>query len=266
MSLEKLQTEDINKLSELQPEGWDDIRPHFSSYIISPYCEPVKITDDGKIAGVGTYIRHRTTAWLAHIIVHKDHRNKGYGLQITNALLQRLKKFRMRTIYLIATELGYPVYLKAGFELESEYVHFNGECLSREIKLSHSIIPFDKKYREDILKLDRTVSGEYRERIIKENIGTSHIFLKSDKVKGVYFPAFKDGLIIASTHEAGTELMKLRMSERDTAGFPAENITAYNFLTENGFTQIKNSKRMIYGKHRKWKPGSLYNRISGGLG
>lgn len=266
MILDRIQAEDIQKLSELQPEGWDDVRPHFSFYINSPFCEPVKITDGGKIAGIGTYIRHRTTAWLAHIIVHKEHRNKGYGFQITNTLLQRLKKFRIRTIYLIATELGYPVYLKAGFKLESEYVHFKGECLSSDIHLSPSIIPFDIRYREDILKLDRTVSGEYRERIITENIGTSHIFLKRDKVKGVYFPAFKDGLIIASNEEAGTELMKLRMTQKDTAGFPAENISALNFLIENGFTRIQNSKRMIYGKHRKWKPGSLYNRISGGLG
>jgi GNAT superfamily N-acetyltransferase len=266
MPLEKLQSEDINELSELQPEGWDDIRPHFSSYINSPFCEPVKITDGRKIAGVGTYIRHRTTAWLAHIIVHKDHRNKGYGLQITNALLKSLKKYRIGTIYLIATELGYPVYLKAGFELESEYVHFNGVCLSKDVQLSPSIIPYDKKYSEDILKLDRTLSGEYRQRIISENIESSHLFLKRNKVKGVYFPALKDGLIIASNDEAGTELMKLRMTERNTAGFPAENITALNFLNENGFTRIQNSKRMIFGKPRKWKPCSLYNRISGGLG
>ncbi|HMS35204.1 MAG TPA: GNAT family N-acetyltransferase [Ignavibacteria bacterium] len=266
MILEKIQPEDIIKLSELQPEDWDDIRPHFSSYISSPFCEPLKITDEGKIAGVGSYIRHKTTAWLAHIIVHKDHRNKGFGLQITNALLKSLKKYRIRTVYLIATELGYPVYLKAGFELESEYVHFNGECLNKVIQLSPSIIPFDKKYREDILKLDRAVSGEYRERIITENIESLHLFLKRNKVRGVYFPALKDGLIIACDEEAGTELMKLRMTERETAGFPADNITALNFFTENGFTRIKNSKRMIYGKLRKWKPERLYNRISGGLG
>lgn len=266
MILDRIRNEDINKLSDLQPEGWDDIRPHFSSYISSPFCEPVKILYEDMVAGVGTYIRHKTTAWLAHIIVHKDFRNKGYGLQLTNVLLKNLKKFRYRTIYLIATELGYPVYLKAGFEIETEYVHFNGVRLSKDIQPSLSIIPFDMKYKDDILKLDRIVSGEYRERILTENIETSHIFLKRNKVKGVYFPALKDGLIIASSDEAGTELMKLRITERDTAGFPMENITALNFLSENGFTKIKNSKRMIFGKHRKWKPKNLYNRISGGLG
>lgn len=266
MIIENINSDDICELAELQPDGWDDIMPHFRNYINSSYSGPLKLIADGKIAGIGTYICHRNSAWLAHIIVHKDCRNKGYGFEITKALLKKLSELRIKTIYLDATELGYPVYLKAGFSVESEYYHFSGSFLSSEHAASPSVILFDEKYKDEILRLDRIVSGEYREKVLSEHLISSKIFLKRNKIKGIYFPSMKDGMIAASSVEAGTELMRIRMKEKETAGIPAENVTARDFAIENGFKQIRKSKRMLFGKPRRRKPEWLYNRISGALG
>ncbi len=266
MIVEKINNEDISELTELQPDGWDNILPHFRNYVGSPYCGPLKLVDDGKIAGIGTYICHKNTAWLAHIIVHKDYRNKGYGLEITKALLKELSEKRIKTIYLDATELGYPVYLKAGFSVDSEYYHFSGSVLRSDIPVSPAVILFEKKYRDEILRLDKVVSGEYREAVLNDYLSSAILFLKKNKIKGIYYPSMKDGMITASDSEAGRELMKIRMKEKDTAGIPAENVTARDFVFENGYEQIRISKRMIFGKPRKRKPEWLYNRISGALG
>ena len=266
MNIERILPEDLSNLSDLQPDGWDDIRPHFEFYVRSPFCDPVKIIFEGKLAGVGTSICHKNTAWLAHIIVNKNYRNKGFGYSITKALVDRLTAKGFGTVYLYATELGYPVYLKAGFTVETEYHHFTGECSGMDSPDSSAITSYKKKYLDEILKLDRKVSGEYRVQILKEHLNSAKIYLFKEKVRGVYFPTLRDGLIIASVPEAGIELMKLRIKSRDIADFPVENTTAREFLCENKYSLIKTSKRMILGKPRKWEPANLYNRISGGLG
>ena len=266
MIIENILPEDICNLSDLQPEGWDDIKPHFEFYVRSAFCDPIKLIFDGKLAGVGTSICHKNTAWLAHIIVNKNYRNKGFGYSITKALVDRLTAKGFRTVYLDATELGYPVYLKAGFTVQTEYHHFMGVCSGIDIPVSPAIITYKKKYLDEVLKLDRKVSGEYRVQILKEHLNKAKIFLYKDKVRGVYFPTLKDGLIIASGKKAGIELLKLLSKTRDYAAMPAENITAREFLKENNYSLARTSKRMIFGKPRKWEPANLYSRISGGLG
>ena len=266
MVIESVMPEDICNLSDLQPEGWDDIKPHFEFYVRSAFCDPIKLIFEGKLAGVGTSICHKNTAWLAHIIVNKYYRNKGFGYSITKSLVERLTAKRFRTVYLDATELGYPIYLKAGFTVETEYYHFSGECSGIETHVSHSITSYKKKYLDEVLKLDRKISGEYRMQILKEHLNKANIYFYKDKVRGVYFPTLRDGLIIASTKKAGIELLKLLIKTRDYAAMPAENITAQEFLRENKYSLARTSKRMIFGKPRKWEPANLYSRISGGLG
>ncbi|MEZ4822611.1 MAG: GNAT family N-acetyltransferase [Ignavibacteria bacterium] len=127
MKIQPLRHSDIGQLKELQPPDWNDIAPHFKYYIDSPYSNPVKIVSENKITGIGTTIKNKDSAWLAHIIVHPEYRNKGLGKKITDALVKSIDRRKYKTIYLIATKLGYPVYLKSRFELEGEYAHFNIE-------------------------------------------------------------------------------------------------------------------------------------------
>ncbi len=266
MIIERVKSGDICNLTDLQPDGWDDIKPHFEFYVRSPFCDPIKIIYEGKIAGVGTSICHKNTAWLAHIIVNKKNRNRGFGYLITRALVDRLTGRGFRTIYLDATDLGYPVYLKAGFKVETEYHHFKGDCSGMNISVSPAIKSYKKKYLEEILKLDRKISGEYRVQTLREHLINAKIFIQREKVRGVYFPTLRDGLIIASGTEAGIELMKLLIKTRDYAAMPAENLTARGFLRESNYIPDRISKRMIFGKPRKWMPAKIYNRISGALG
>jgi GNAT superfamily N-acetyltransferase len=59
------------------------------------------------------------------IIVHPDHRGRGYGKAITQALLDRIDRTRYRTVYLDATDMGFPVYQSLGFVEEVRYGHYS---------------------------------------------------------------------------------------------------------------------------------------------
>ncbi|MCB0726794.1 MAG: GNAT family N-acetyltransferase [Ignavibacteriae bacterium] len=266
MKIQPLRHSDIGQLKELQPPDWNDITPHFKYYIDSPYSNPVKIVSENKITGIGTTIKNKDSAWLAHIIVHPEYRNKGLGKKITDALVKSIDRRKYKTIYLIATKLGYPVYLKSGFELEGEYAHFNIEPGKYKSNISPNIIPFKEIHRTQILKLDQFVTGEFREIRLSKHILNSFVFFQNGKVSGVYFPTLADGMIIADSDVAGIELIKLRMMEKENAIFPKENKTAFDFYRKADFKLIQYSKRMILGKKRIRHPRNMFNRISGGLG
>ena len=83
---------DLEEIGDLQPDGWPDIINEFEFYITCDFCNPIKATIGNRIVGVGTSIIFENSAWLAHIIVDSDSRNKGLGFQIVERLLNDLKE------------------------------------------------------------------------------------------------------------------------------------------------------------------------------
>ena len=266
MNIEPIQQEDLEFVKQLQPPDWDDITLPHKLYLSSPSCNSLKIVIDSKIAGIGTAIKHQDTAWLAHIIVHPEYRGKGLGKAMTQALVDSLDRRQYETIYLIAKDFGLPVYQKIGFEEEADYVHLVRKTGAQPLTVPSSITAYDKKYVDDIIRLDKFVSGEERQERFLDQIETAQLCVLKGRVEGVYFPLLGNGLIIARNSIAGIQLMKLRLEERDFAILPAENKTAVKFLLLNDFKQVRISKRMFLGNKRKWRPSSLYNRISGQFG
>ena len=88
---------------------------------------PVKISIENKIIGIGTGIVFGNTAWLAHIIVNPEFRRRGIGRKIVIELLNIIKNTGCETVSLIATELGCPIYEKAGFIEQTKYAFFEKE-------------------------------------------------------------------------------------------------------------------------------------------
>lgn len=261
-----LYSEDLAHTHELQPTDWPDMFPHLNFYINAPFCFPLKLVLDTKIVAIGTTIIHEDVAWLAHIIVHPDYRNKGLGKKMTQALIDSLNTSHCRTIWLIATPLGEPVYRKIGFEAESDYLVLKGEIISQNSSLATSIKPFDEKYRDQIFQLDRIAAGENRAMHLNDSLPEAFIFIKGSTVEGFYLPTLRDGLIVAANPVAGIELMKLRLTQKNFAVLPAENEPALAFLESIGFKEFKQLKRMWLGKKRNWQPTFIYNRVSGQIG
>ena len=67
------------------------------------------------------------SSWLAHIIVDPDYRSRGIGYRIVEQLLLQVSKHSPETCLLAATDIGKPVYLKAGFRDVGEYTFFERE-------------------------------------------------------------------------------------------------------------------------------------------
>ena len=266
MQFETITPADLDEIRGLQPADWSDIIPEFEFYIQSPFCCPIKTMKDGKIVGVGATIAFKNTGWIAHIIVDHEYRNKGFGAQIVNELLDILKRDSVETCSLIATELGKPVYLKAGFRIAAEYSFFQREKQWVDCPVSKNVIPFKEDHRALIYELDQLISGETRELLLNDYLSNASLYIENNKVTGYYLPDLKEGLIYADNDEAGLGLMKLKYAKVDKAVLPSDNIAGIEFLQQNGFTETRKGTRMILGPDLNWNPKKMFGRIGGNFG
>jgi len=266
MQFETITSADLDRIRNLQPQDWSDIIPEFEFYIQSSFCCPIKTKIDDKIVGIGASIVFKNTGWIAHIVVDSEYRNKGIGGQIVNELLESLKRDSVATCSLIATELGKPVYLKAGFRIAAEYSFFQREEQWIDRPVSENVIPYEEKHRAMIYGLDHQISGEKRELLLTDYLSNSLVYVENNKVLGYYMPDLKEGLIYADTEEAGLELMKLKYAKVDKAVLPSDNIAGVAFLHQNGFVETRKGTRMILGKDLDWNPGKIFGRIGGNFG
>jgi GNAT superfamily N-acetyltransferase len=256
---------DLERIKALQPEGWSDIVSEIRFYIRAQFCYPIKAICDNEIVGVGAAISYRNTGWLAHIIVSAEHRNKGIGGAIVNHLCDYLKSAGHKTILLTATEMGYPVYKKAGFIEQTEYVFF--ETTERfSCTLSDSIVRITKKDKEEVLDLDKLISGEDRQHLLSDYLNDGYIYRRDSQAVGYYLPGLGEGLIIADDPDAGIELIKFRNSFSNKGVLPLSNAAGIEFYRNKGFNEIKRIKRMIYGEEIIWRPEKIFSRIGGNFG
>lgn len=266
MHIQPFEPKDVPHLAELQPAGWNDIRPAFEFYCQTDFCFPVKVTTDHRLVGVGAALVHHDTAWLAQIIVHPAYRNQGLGKRITQTLVNSRPVKNCQTIHLIATDLGAPVYEKLGFVTDAEYVFFKDIRPDPAWTISPNIKPFTDQLVEEVAALDWQISRENRMFYLRMHQAKGWVYVADQRVQGVYLPTFGDGLITASTPSAGLELMKMRLKSKDSACFPAGNTRARDFLYALHGKECRTAKRMRLGQKSDWNPAGMYNRIGGNLG
>ena len=258
---------DLDALSPLQPDGWPDIRNDFRFYLDNGFCCPVKVTARQQIIGVGVLILFGITGWVAHIIVDPNRRNRGLGLFIVRHLLEAAEQKGCRSVSLVATDLGYPVYLKAGFAAQTRYLFFSRENRDRadELETAH-IRRATTGDRADILALDREISGENRSALISGFLRTAWVCDANHTVNGYYLPGLREGTILALDEPSGLELMAWKYRDVHSAVLPAENRAGIRFLKVNGFQQVMTAKRMVWGHPFTWHPRGIFSRIAGNFG
>ena len=265
MLVQNFTHDDLDLIPELQPVGWGDITPSISFYTKSSFCFPIKVVVDGEIAGIGTAIIHHAVAWLAHIIVRTGFRKRGIGQFITETLLNSQEVKKCETVYLIATELGAPVYEKVGFETETEYLYFKDVKIDNLLMTTQLIYLYEASFKSLVAEMDKTNSSEDRLFHLEPHFQNGYVY-SPGKIEGFYLPTFGDGLIIAINPSAGIELLKLHLQSNNKIAFPKDNLVATNYLNEQGFREFSTGKRMRIGKKRNVKLENIYNRIGGNLG
>lgn len=263
MQVSEITSSELPALQDLQPEGWPDILPHFEFYTQSSFCRPLKFVQHGQLVGIGCTIFHAHSAWLAHIIVHKDHRNKGVGQLITQTLIEHVDRMRFPSISLIATDLGAPVYSKLGFQVEQDYHFLKRETLPEPPATSPLVRKLQPEDRAAVLALDKKCSGEDRTILLEPHLAQGKV-AQEGKHLGFYLPTLNEGLLISSSPTLAAELLTHHSSFY--AVVPDENVAALHLLEQHAYIPFKKASRMSLGPRLSFNGQLLFNRIGGNLG
>lgn len=259
---------DLSALPPLRPDGWQDLQPPFRFYLSHRQCLPVKAVAGHLIAGVGAGIVFENSGWLAHIITHPNRRRQGVGTAIVAHIMHTLvDKHGCRSLSLVATDLGRPVYRKAGFTNRAEYAFFNSDTVVDGQPGAEPLIrPLQAEDEGGVLDLDRRVSGEDRAWVLREHLSQGLVYGERSSITGCYLPTLGEGLILAETQAAGRALLGRKIPSAPRIVLPADNTDGVSLLIAAGYRETTRCWRMHYGAPLAWHPASVYARIAGNMG
>ena len=112
---EKPDWDNFQLLSEL--EGWRV--PEVERQLFKDSWAPfARVMEHGKtFCGLVTSVAYPRSGWIGNLIVPGELRGQGYGRQLFDAALSALQAQMLESVWLTASDMGRPIYEKAGFVL-----------------------------------------------------------------------------------------------------------------------------------------------------
>ncbi len=257
----------LDQLNNLPPKEWQsNAYKLFIHNEWQPWFFPYQAVIDSKLVGFGMAFIFNEFAWLGWILVHKKHRNKGIGKEITKFIISESRKKGVENFILTATDMGLPIYTKLGFEIKTNYKFLNPpEKIITAIN-KEDIRLAVKNDLPTIFQIDSLATGENRKPLIESYIDEIWIHINS-QIDGFFIPSLGNGFIAATDPKAGIALLDLKLKKGKTSiVVPENNITAIEFLLSKGFTEGVIVPRLGLGKEPSWNPEMIFNRAAGYCG
>jgi GNAT superfamily N-acetyltransferase len=230
----------LGDLSTRQPQAiaFYRSRPNSRGFVGTLSGEPV---------AVGLGVHFGEAGWVGNIAVHPDHRRRGFGTAMTQAVVAWLHSRGARTVLLTATAEGSRVYERIGFVEDGGVVY--GTWTRREVTPEPDAAQVPPAVRTGTLAeavtVDRRATGEDRSAYIEPFADRIHVVDGGYRFGTPWGP----GPVIARSPEAGRALLfdMFRESPNPRIGFPDSNLAAVDAAREAGFTRIAEDIRMRLG-------------------
>jgi hypothetical protein len=268
MTISVLSANDVSRINGLQPVGWESIEEQFRFYVENPCCHPRKLEREGRIMAIGCTILFAETAWLAHIIVDPQFRCKGLGETMTRNLIAIAEASGRPSQYLIATQMGEPLYQRLGFVTSRSYSFYEAQPIA-EPGILPGVRELSPDDRRAIHELDGLATGEDRSALLDsiELRGWVYENEEGGGISGVYLPDLGEGTVLATDIRGGIRLMKLRCRVGSKAPvLPTGNSAANECLKNWGFQLRNTAHRMVRNGEDPLNQEMIFNRIGGNLG
>jgi GNAT superfamily N-acetyltransferase len=270
-------TADTEPAAELLLRGdWGERLLFFSWAIMQPTLAPFVAERDGEIVGTGVGSAHGPVGWVGTIFVAPELRGSGLGRALTRAVDDELEARGCRSLVLIATSMGRPVYEREGFEVLDEQVRFAIDGVPTDTAAPDPLIrPFEPDDVDALLALDRFATGEDRAAVLASLVAPSSAWVAVDAagtVRGYLARApWRGGALIAPDPDDALRLLEMRRrttgaSGRAGAGLVGSNRVGRERLRAAGWHEEGSGVRMIRGEALDWHPEAIWGQFNGALG
>lgn len=268
IEIRPLQYDELPLLDGIPPPEWRlDIVTFFRTQYPEPYFHAVAAWTVGAVAGVGNVVINGTTGWLGNIIVPEPYRSRGIGRAVMEHLCRYCRARGCTSLQLIATELGLPLYVSMGFQVVEDYLFMSGGT-AKQPEEQENITPARPEHWPFIEALDHLATGEDRGLLLRKFGSEAQVWQQNGQIRGFFLPKLGDGLIIADTLTAGTDLLAWKHSRTPglNAGLPESNEAAVRFLQDMGYSTFRKAPRLFLDSDTKRRPEMIYSRIGGYVG
>ena len=255
-------------------DDWGDRRTWFEFTLQQDTCHPIVADLDDRIVGTGVGVRSGRAGWIGTIWVAADLRGHGLGRALTEAVISSLHDGGVRTLLLVSTEAGRPLYERMGFEVQSWYQILEAPGTTG--------LPPDARVRSfrpadlaAMTRLDREATGEDRGSILRRfaTPTTSRVVDAEDGGLGgfVIRAPWGGGATVAPGIEAAIRILDARRaaagpSGRVRVGLLRENEAGLERLSAAGLRPIWSAPRMIRGEPLSWHPDWIWGQFNHAIG
>ena len=249
---------DIEPASEaILADDWGDRRAWFRFAASHPECRIfVAEGADGAIVGTGVATISGPVAWIGTIWVASSARGQGIGRALTEAPIEAAESAGCRTLVLVATDAGRPLYERLGFRVQTWYRTMEAPGLPGPVDTGvggsghgtgeRHVRAFRADDLESMASLDRAATGEDRRHLLEAFAApetTLVLTTDADSPSGFVIRApWGGGATIAADTDGALTILRARRvaagpDRRVRSGILLENDAGARVLAEDGWTE-----------------------------
>ena len=262
-------------------DRWGDRRSWFDFAVRSAACRVIVAEDpDGAVVGTGVVTINGPVGWIGTIWVAPARRGRGLGRALTQWTIDAAESSGCRTLVLVATDRGRPLYEKLGFEVQTWYRTMEAPGLPAAGTSAPAdpadprIRAFDADDLDGMTALDRRATGEDRRQVIEALASPdgTRILEGDDGPAGfVIRGPWGGGATVAPDVPDALAILHARRlasgpDKRVRCGILLENIAGAEALEADGWTEAWRAPRLIRGAPLDWHPEHLWGQFNHAMG
>jgi ribosomal protein S18 acetylase RimI-like enzyme len=275
-------TADIDEATTaILADDWGDRRAWFEFAVASPACRVfVAEGPDGAVVGTGVATVNGPVAWIGTIWVSSSWRRKGLGTALTEAPIAAAEDAGCRTLVLVATSAGRPLYERMGFDVQTWYRTMEAPGLGEATPAAspaggRSVRSWRPDDLDAMAALDRQATGEDRRHLLEAfaTPGAARVVVgPDDQIRGFVVRAtWGGGATIAPDIDDAMALLEARRrasgpDRRVRAGVVESNIAGLARLEADGWTEAWRAPRLIRGDPLDWRPDGIWGQFNHAVG
>ena len=255
-------------------ENWGDRRLNLEFVTRHAETHPFVAEADGRIVGTGVLSVNGSVGWIGTIWVEPAWRRQGVGMALTEATVDGAEAAGCRTLLLVATDAGRPLYEKIGFEVQTWYRILEAPGLG-DAPVDPRIRPYEAADLPAMAELSAAATGEDRMHLLAAFASpeTATCLVADDgTMRGFVVRApWGGGSTIAPRLEDAEAILHARRvgrgpDHRIRAGLLAENRAGLERLLATGWTESWSAPRLIRGDPLRWQPGAIWGQFNHAVG
>ena len=240
-----------------------------------PETRPFVADADGGVVGTSVLSVNGTVGWIGTVWVDPAWRRRGIGLDLTRATIDEAEAAGCRTLVLVATEAGRPLYERLGFEVQTWYRILQIDGLDGAGGRSpRPAVPCRGPRRDGRPRRARPPArtGRTCSRAFAAP-DTTRVLDRDDGSLGgfVVRAPWGGGATIAPRIEDAEAILHARRvasgsAGRVRAGLLAENEAGLERLAALGWTESWHAPRLVRGEPLAWDPTAIWGQFNHALG